>query len=66
MVEKHLACCFAKANQLVVRLGADRLLKETTGWRRNRRYKFWPYLALFEENPADAGQSETVIFEQSV
>jgi len=52
MVEKHLDCSFAKANQLVVQVEANGLLKETTGWQRNRRYKFWPYLALFEENSA--------------
>lgn len=48
MVEKHLECSFAKANQLVVQVEAYGLLKETTGWQRNRRYKFSPYLALFE------------------
>ncbi len=54
MVEKHLDCSFAKANQLVVQLESKGLLKETTGWQRNRRYKFGPYLALFEEKPVEA------------
>jgi Fic family protein len=53
MVEKHLHCSFAKANQLVVRLEEHGLLKEITGWKRNRKYKFEPYLALFEEKPVD-------------
>jgi Fic family protein len=60
MVEKHLGCSFAKANQLVVQMEAYRLLKETTGWQRNRRYKFWPYLDLFEEKSAHAAQVEWV------
>ncbi len=47
MVEKHLHCSFAKANQLVVQLEERGLLKEITGGQRNRRYKFRPYLALF-------------------
>ncbi len=51
MVEKELACSFAKANSLVnsfVKLG---LLEEMTGWQRNRRYRFRPYLALFDAAP---------------
>jgi Fic family protein len=60
MVQKHLQCSFAKANQLVVQLEGYGLLKETTGWQRNRRYKFWPYLALFEQKPDGPDRSETV------
>jgi len=51
MVEKALYCSFAKANSLMrsfVKLG---LLEEMTGWQRNRRYRFKPYLALFEVSP---------------
>jgi Fic family protein len=48
MVEKRLECSYVKANQLVLQLEELGLLKETTGWRRNRRYRFSPYLALFE------------------
>jgi Fic family protein len=59
MVEKHLDCSFAKANQLVIQLESKGLLKETTGWQRNRRYKFGPYLAFFEEKPAEEGQIKT-------
>jgi len=60
MVEKHLGCSFAKANQLVSVLEESGLLQETTGWQRNRRYKFWPYLALFEEKSSHAAQGEWV------
>lgn len=54
MVEQRLECVFATANKIVnqfVKLG---ILQETTGWQRNRRYKFEPYLALFE--PAKPGE----------
>lgn len=58
MVEKHLGCSFAKASQLVSLLEVGDFLKEITGWQRNRRYKFDPYLALFEDKPAHTGQGE--------
>jgi Fic family protein len=46
-VEKRLKCVYVTASKLVehfVRLG---ILKEITGQRRNRRYRYEPYLALF-------------------
>jgi len=65
MVEKHLDCSFAKANQLVVQVENYGLIKEITGWQRNRRYKFVPYLALFEEGSSAPDQfpsnRETVV-----
>jgi Fic family protein len=54
-VERKLKCVYVTASKLVehfVRLG---LLKEITGHRRNRRYRYEPYLALFE--PSRAGES---------
>ena len=47
IVEQRLKCVYVTASKLVeqfVRLG---LLKEITGHRRNRRYRYEPYLALF-------------------
>jgi Fic family protein len=47
IVEQKLKCVYVTASKLVehfVRLG---LLKEITGHRRNRRYRYEPYLALF-------------------
>jgi hypothetical protein len=37
------------ANQIVSRLEAVGLLREITGYARNRRFRFEPYLKLFEE-----------------
>ncbi len=39
----------AGANQIVNRLEAIGLLREITGYARNRRFRFEPYLRLFEE-----------------
>jgi Fic family protein len=39
----------AGANQIVSRLEAVGLLREITGYARNRRFRFEPYLKLFEE-----------------
>ena len=48
IVEQRLKCVYVTASKLVeqfVRLG---LLKEITGHRRNRRFRYEPYLALFQ------------------
>ena len=57
MVEQALECSFAKANNLVQSFAELGLLEETTGWQRNRRYRFKPYLALFEAAPDDVSGS---------
>ena len=47
-VEQRLSCVYVTASKLVdqfVRLG---LLKEITGFQRNRRFSYEPYLSLFE------------------
>ncbi|MBI2246638.1 MAG: Fic family protein [Armatimonadetes bacterium] len=48
-VTRHLDVAFVTANNLVDKLEAIGLLEETTGGRRNRRFRYAPYLALFEE-----------------
>lgn len=48
LIEDRLGCSYATASKLVeafVQLG---LLHETTGWQRNRRFRYNPYLVLFE------------------
>ncbi|WP_308387590.1 Fic family protein [Acidithiobacillus sp. AMEEHan] len=40
----------AGANQIVARLEGIGLLREITGYARNRRFRFEPYLRLFEED----------------
>ena len=44
----------AGANTLVNRLVDAGILREITGYARNRRFRFDPYLRLFEE-PEEAG-----------
>ena len=48
LVEQHLQCSYVTASKLVEQFVELDLLRETTGWQRNRRYRYEPYLALFE------------------
>ena len=48
MVQSNLGCGFKAAGSYVEQFVAAGLLRETTGFRKNRRYRFDPYLALFE------------------
>ncbi len=48
MVQNRLGCAFPTATKYVEQFAEEGLLRETTGFQRNRRYRFDPYLALFE------------------
>ncbi|MCU0754561.1 MAG: Fic family protein [Xanthomonadales bacterium] len=48
-VTEWLGITPAGANQIVARLEAIGVLREITGYARNRRFRFEPYLRLFEE-----------------
>lgn len=50
IVEKHLQSSFVTANKLVEQFVKLNILNETTGGQRNRRYSYFPYLALFESS----------------
>lgn len=50
LVEKHLQSSFVTANKVVEQFVKLHILKETTGGQRNRRYSYFPYLALFESS----------------
>ena len=47
MVEQRLNCVFVTANKVVNRFMRLGLLEEVTGYQRNRRFRYAPYLALF-------------------
>lgn len=49
-VEKELDVSWPTANKLVGQLVDHELLHETTGHRRNRVFRYEPYMALFEES----------------
>lgn len=51
MVEKRMQCAYVTANKLVDQLADLRILRGITGQQRNRRYRYEPYLALFEPPP---------------
>lgn len=48
IAQDHLKCAFVTANKLIERFVKLGLLKEMTGFQRNRRFRYAPYLALFD------------------
>lgn len=54
LVEARLNCAFMTADKLLKQFAGLKIVKETTGGQRNRRFEYSPYLALFE--PAGVGQ----------
>jgi len=65
-MEKWLEVTFATANNIVNRLEELGLLTEITGYQRNRRFKYAPYLDLFEASKAASAlpEGETLKTEQ--
>ncbi len=54
LVQKRLGCTFPTASKYVDQLIVEGLLREITGFQRNRLFRFDPYLALFDS--PDLGQ----------
>lgn len=50
-VQQQTGTTFAAANNLVARLVAHGVLHEMTGYARNRRFRYAPYIALFNDAP---------------
>jgi len=48
LASQHMECAYATANKLIDQFSKLGLLQELTGWKRNRRYRYEPYLTLFE------------------
>lgn len=51
MIQTYLDCSYVTANKLILQLEKLNFLQEMTGWKRNRRYRFKPYLELFHAEP---------------
>ncbi len=49
LIKDELGVAFVTANKLVAQFEEAALLQKVAGVRRNRRYRYTPYLALFEE-----------------
>jgi Fic family protein len=60
MITEHLECSPRTASKLIDVFVTSGLLRETTGWQRNRRFQYAPYLALFEPSlhRPESAQSE--------
>jgi len=54
-VRTLLDCSHQAAGELVRRFEAEGLLREITGFGRNRRYRYEPYVGLFEGDAEDPG-----------
>jgi len=48
LVEERLGCAYMTADKLLKQFAELKIVKETTGGQRDRRFEFVPYLALFE------------------
>ncbi|MCI0421776.1 MAG: Fic family protein [Acidobacteria bacterium] len=65
LVKQRLKVSFATSNKLVEQFQEWGLLEETTGHKRNRRYRYTPYLRLFQEQEV-AASADTVQTTESV
>ena len=54
LLEERLEVTFATANSIAARLAELGILRERTGYARNRRFAFEPYLALFSSSTGAA------------
>jgi Fic family protein len=54
LVEQRLDVAFVTANKLLMRLEALGLVEETTGGKKFRRFRYTPYLLLFDKPNADS------------
>jgi len=61
MVQAELNCSYPTAGKYVEEFEAAGILRETTGFQRNRRYRYDPYLSLFEEPGPPSGESDAPI-----
>jgi len=58
MVQEFLGCSYPKANKLVEQYTEKGLLREITGNQRNRRYRYDPFMALFDAPEFVEGQND--------
>lgn len=67
MAEHHLGCSYATAAKTVEEMQRLGILREVTGQQRNRRYRYDPYLALFDQQALatpgadEAAQRQTTV-----
>jgi Fic family protein len=66
LIEQSLSISYATANKLVDQFCGLQILEETTGWRRNRRYRYTPYVLLFSGRYAPLDSSSLQADEHTV
>jgi Fic family protein len=52
-IESMTGTSYAAANKLVARLTELGILQEVTGYSRNRRFRYEPYVRLFSDEPSE-------------
>jgi hypothetical protein len=57
-VRKLTGTTYTAANNLVSRLSNLGIIQETTGNRRNRLFRYEPYIQIFREAPSEAGDNK--------
>lgn len=58
-VQRLTGTTYSAANQLVARLSDHAILREFTGHRRNRRFRYEDYIRLFDDSPGSANGQES-------
>ena len=58
MAQDYLGCAYGTANTLIRGLERMGLLEEISGQQRNRRYRYKPYLALFERQALEVARAD--------
>ena len=67
MAERHLGCSYVTAANVIEGFQSHDILREITGHQRNRRYRYDPYLSLFDHQaltapaPDDARELQTTM-----
>lgn len=64
MVEQKLNCSYMTAQRLIAEFEKLELLVESTGHKRNKRYEYSPYLALWSEIQDDFGSIDAGVIEK--
>ena len=60
MADEHLGCSYVTAANAIDELQRNGLITETTGQRRNRLFRYAPYLELFDRQALAVQDDQTV------
>jgi Fic family protein len=61
LAERHLECSYVTASNLIQQFERVGILREITGQQRNRRYRYEPYLSIFDRQVFPRQSSQNVM-----